>query len=75
MGWAGRRLPKGITEDQFPTGIVRILGYIYCYVKSDLFWGIWQWFRDHGIEIPYLQRDVHLKSIPEAMLRTGPEEG
>lgn len=44
-------------------------------VKSDLLWGIWRRFRDHGIEIPYPQRDVHLKSIPEAMLRTGPEEG
>ncbi|MEW6660145.1 MAG: mechanosensitive ion channel domain-containing protein [Thermodesulfobacteriota bacterium] len=44
-------------------------------VKSELFWGIWQRFRDHGLEIPYPQRDVHLKSIPEAMLRTGSEEG
>jgi small-conductance mechanosensitive channel len=43
-------------------------------VKSDLFWGIWRRFREHGVEIPYPQRDVHLKSIPEAMLRTGPEE-
>lgn len=43
-------------------------------VKSDLFWGIWQRFRDHGIEIPYSQRDVHLKSIPEITIRTGPEE-
>jgi len=44
-------------------------------VKSDLFWGIWQRFRDHGIVMPYPQRDVHLKSIPEAMLRTGPKGG
>jgi small-conductance mechanosensitive channel len=44
-------------------------------VKSDLFWGIWQRFRDHGIEMPYPQRDVHLKSIPETMLRTGAGEG
>jgi small-conductance mechanosensitive channel len=43
-------------------------------VKSDLFWGIWQRFRDHGIEIPYPQRDVYLKSIPEITIRTGPEE-
>jgi small-conductance mechanosensitive channel len=43
-------------------------------VKSDLFWGIWQRFRDQGLEMPYPQRDVHLKSIPEAMLRR-PEEG
>ncbi|MGA9754733.1 MAG: mechanosensitive ion channel domain-containing protein [Desulfobaccales bacterium] len=44
-------------------------------VKSDLFRGILQRFQEHGIEMPYPQRDVHLKSIPEAMLRTGSEEG
>ena len=43
-------------------------------VKSDLFWGIWQRFRDHGIEMPYPQRDVHLKSIPDTLLRTGSSE-
>ena len=43
-------------------------------VKSNLFWGIWQQFRDHGIEMPYPQRDVHLKSIPEITIRTGPEK-
>jgi len=42
--------------------------------KSDLFWGIWQRFRDHGIEIPYPKRDVHLKYNPEMAFRTGPEE-
>jgi small-conductance mechanosensitive channel len=43
--------------------------------KSDLFWGIWRRFRENGIEIPYPQQDVYLKSIPETLLRTGPEEG
>lgn len=43
-------------------------------VKSDLFWGIWRRFLEHGIEIPYPQRDLHLKSIPEPMFRTGSEE-
>lgn len=44
-------------------------------VKSDLLWGIWRRFRDQGIEImPYPQRDVHLKSIPDTLLRTGPQE-
>jgi small-conductance mechanosensitive channel len=43
-------------------------------VKSNLFWGIWQQFRDHGIEMPYPQRDVHLKSISEITIRTGPEK-
>jgi len=44
-------------------------------VKSNLFWGIWRRFRDHGIEMPYPQRDVHLKSIPDILLRTRPGEG
>jgi small-conductance mechanosensitive channel len=43
-------------------------------VKSDIFWGIWQRFREHGIELPFPQRDVHLKSIPEITIRTAPEE-
>ena len=40
-------------------------------VKSDLQWGIWRRFREHGIEMPFPQRDVYLKSVPEAMLRSG----
>jgi small-conductance mechanosensitive channel len=44
-------------------------------VKSELFWGIWQRFRNHGIEMPYPQRDVHLKSITDTLLRPGPEKG
>jgi small-conductance mechanosensitive channel len=43
-------------------------------VKSDLLWGLWRRFRDHGIEIPFPQRDLHLKSIPEGKIRTGPED-
>jgi len=35
-------------------------------VKSDLLWGIWQRFWERDREIPYPQRDLHLKSIPEA---------
>lgn len=40
-------------------------------IKSDLLWGIWKRFRDHGIEMPYPQHDVHVKSIPEITIRTG----
>lgn len=29
-------------------------------LRSDLNWGIWRAFREHGIEIPYPQRVVHL---------------
>ncbi len=43
-------------------------------VKSNLLWGIWKRFRDHGIEMPYPQRDVPLKSIPEGRIRTRSEE-
>lgn len=31
-------------------------------LRSDLNWGIWRAFREHGIEIPYPQRVVHLVS-------------
>ncbi|MFA5110015.1 MAG: mechanosensitive ion channel domain-containing protein [Desulfobaccales bacterium] len=44
-------------------------------LKSELLWGIWQRFREHGIELPFPQRDLYLKSIPEVRIRTGPEEG
>lgn len=39
-------------------------------LKSDLLWGIWQRFREHGIELPFPQRDLHLKSMPEVRIRT-----
>jgi small-conductance mechanosensitive channel len=44
-------------------------------VKSDLYWGFWQRFREHGIEMPYPQRDLHIKSIPERLRRTKDKEG
>ncbi len=44
-------------------------------VKSNLLWGIWRRFREHGVKIPYPQRDVYLKSLPAITFRTGPEEG
>jgi small-conductance mechanosensitive channel len=44
-------------------------------VKSDLFWGIWRRFREHGIEIPFPQRDLHIKSMPEVRLQTESKEG
>ncbi len=43
-------------------------------VKSNLHWGIWERFRAHGIDMPFPQRDVYLKSIPEIKLSGGPEE-
>lgn len=43
-------------------------------VKSNLHWGIWERFRAHGIDMPFPQRDVYLKSIPEIKITGGPEE-
>jgi small-conductance mechanosensitive channel len=43
-------------------------------IKSELLWGIWRRFREHGIELPFPQRDLHLKSIPDVKIRTGPED-
>jgi small-conductance mechanosensitive channel len=44
-------------------------------VKSDLFWGIWRRFKEQGIEIPFPQRDLHLKSLHPGGVWTGPEKG
>ena len=44
-------------------------------VKSDVLWGIWRRFQEHGIEIPYPQRKIHLKYISEEKIRSGEEEG
>jgi small-conductance mechanosensitive channel len=45
-------------------------------LKSDLLWGIWERFRANGIEFPFPQRDLHLKSIPEELrLQTKVEGG
>ena len=43
-------------------------------VKSDIFWAIRRRFKENGIEMPYPQLDVHLKSIPDTLFRTGPEK-
>jgi small-conductance mechanosensitive channel len=31
-------------------------------VKSEILLGVWDRFREHGIELPYVQRDLHLRS-------------
>jgi small-conductance mechanosensitive channel len=43
-------------------------------VKSEVLWGIWRRFREHGIEMPFPQRDLHLKSLPEIKVQTGPQD-
>jgi small-conductance mechanosensitive channel len=37
-------------------------------VKSEVLLGIWDKFHEHGIEIPYPQRDLHLRSISKESL-------
>ncbi|WP_265571362.1 mechanosensitive ion channel family protein [Sphingomicrobium nitratireducens] len=36
-------------------------------VRSEVLKAIWWAFKDEGIEIPFPQRDVHLKSVPDGM--------
>jgi small-conductance mechanosensitive channel len=43
-------------------------------LQSDLLWGIWDRFREHGIELPFPQRDVHLKSVSQVGLGPGAVE-
>ena len=43
-------------------------------VKSELQWGIWRRFKEHSIDMPFPQREVHLKSLPEIKFTTKPEE-
>jgi small-conductance mechanosensitive channel len=41
-------------------------------VKSEVFLRIWDRFRAHGIDIPFPQRDLHLKTLPEICVVTRP---
>lgn len=36
-------------------------------LKSILYYAIFEKFKEHGIEIPYPQRDVHIKELPNAV--------
>lgn len=38
-------------------------------VKSDVYLRIWDKFREHGVEIPYPQQDLHIKSIADEVVR------
>lgn len=43
-------------------------------LKSDLYFAIFRAFQEHGIEIPFPQRDLHLRSAPAALRLASPEE-
>jgi small-conductance mechanosensitive channel len=34
-------------------------------IRSDLLLGIWDSFKDNHIDVPFPQRDVHIKASPE----------
>jgi small-conductance mechanosensitive channel len=42
-------------------------------LKSELLMGVWRRFREEGIELPYPQRVLHHKSIPEILIRGKPD--
>ena len=35
-------------------------------IKGDVFLGLWDAFHEHGIELPFPQRDLHIRDIPRA---------
>ena len=41
-------------------------------VKSDVLLNVWDRFRQHGIEIPFPQRDLHIKSPGEFRVFAAP---
>jgi small-conductance mechanosensitive channel len=41
-------------------------------LKSELLMSIWRSFKEEGIELPYPQRVLHHKSIPEISIRRNP---
>lgn len=45
-------------------------------LKSDLYSAMFDAFREKGIELPFPQRDLHIRSIPESLSTIlGPPDG
>ncbi len=44
-------------------------------VQSDILNRLWLLFREHGIEIPFPQSDVHIRSLPGSADATSPVQG
>jgi small-conductance mechanosensitive channel len=44
-------------------------------LKSELYFAIWKKFKGNGVEIPYPQRDIHLKDALTNVRHPAPEEG
>jgi small-conductance mechanosensitive channel len=41
-------------------------------VKGDVFLALWDGFVEHGIEVPFPQRDIHVRDVPAALSRPAP---
>lgn len=41
-------------------------------VQGDILMRIWDMFREHGIGLPYPQRDIHIKTLPEGFAASPP---
>jgi len=39
-------------------------------IRSDVLLVVWDKFREHNIEIPYPQRDLHIKSLPSELIES-----
>jgi small-conductance mechanosensitive channel len=39
-------------------------------VKGDVFLALWDRFVEHAIEVPFPQRDIHVKNLPQGMSRS-----
>jgi small-conductance mechanosensitive channel len=42
-------------------------------IKSDIQLGIWDAFHENGIEFPFPQQDLHLKTVPDLRVKLGEE--
>lgn len=40
-------------------------------VKGDVLLALWETFRDHGVELPFPQRDLHLRTLPPEFASLG----
>lgn len=36
-------------------------------IKGDVYLSVWEAFKEHGVEIPFPQRDLHLRTVPADM--------
>ena len=41
-------------------------------IKGDVLLGLWDAFQEHRIEIPFPQRDLHIRDLPSAAALYGP---